>query len=171
MYQNISFTTFLTLNARNEKPQRKPWQPFLQQKAVWFPQDGIFECQKDIQLSGKKKRKRKKDIQILQLFTRKAKVPFLKSWPHNFQLTKWVSTLQYRVFYIYLVSGQSFYCCATLLHRQVPQVWIEKCSGLLLIFLEIKILNMNELSKTQMLLENYIKGVEMQRQKTSKHGN
>lgn len=121
--------TFLTLNARNEKPQRKPWQPFLQQKAVWFPQDGIFECQKDIQLSGKKKKK------ILQLLTRKAKVPFLKSWPHNF------------------VSGQSLYCCATLLHRQVPQVWIEKCSGLSLIFFEIKILNMNEVSKTQKLLE------------------
>lgn len=119
-----------TLNARNEKPQRKPWQPFLQQKAVWFPQDGIFECQKDIQLSGKKKKKK-----ILQLLTRKAKVPFLKSWPHNF------------------VSGQSLYCCATLLHRQVPQVWIEKCSGLSLIFFEIKILNMNEVSKTQKLLE------------------
>lgn len=118
------------LNARNEKPQRKPWQPFLQQKAVWFPQDGIFECQKDIQLSGKKKKKK-----ILQLLTRKAKVPFLKSRPHNF------------------VSGQSLYCCATLLHRQVPQVWIEKCSGLSLIFFEIKILNMNEVSKTQKLLE------------------
>lgn len=77
----------------------------------------------------------KKKKKILQLLTRKAKVPFLKSWPHNF------------------VSGQSLYCCATLLHRQVPQVWIEKCSGLSLIFFEIKILNMNEVSKTQKLLE------------------
>lgn len=63
--------TFLTLNARNEKPQRKPWQPFLQQKAVWFPQDGIFECQKDIQLSGKKKKNP-------SAFDKKSKSPFFK---------------------------------------------------------------------------------------------
>lgn len=65
--------TFLTLNARNEKPQRKPWQPFLQQKAVWFPQDGIFECQKDIQLSGKKKKKKNPSA-----FDKKSKSPFFK---------------------------------------------------------------------------------------------
>lgn len=155
MYQNISFTTFLTLNARNEKPQRKPWQPFLQQKAVWFPQGSIFECQKDIQLSGKKRHPNP------SAFHKKSKSPFFK-----------IMTTQFSV------HQMSFhFTVQSLLH--VFSVWATQASTTGLnrkmfwslndIFL-IKILNENEVSKTQILSEITSKEWQCNAKKRLKHG-